>query len=345
MCLIGSIVIMLHHNNIYLHEISLHADHSPADFKPPYQVEHLRLSDAQPTTATCIDPITECINSAHFLVDTFLGMDIDALQAIPVFTYVRVSYALFVLAKLHVSASTSSSKLGDYIDRKSLKLSLYLDATVTCLGKVVEQKGCKVPSMFLRLLMKFQTWCRNQEAQPETAKENDKIIVKTRDPDLPTHRNQTESTGSLNTSEYMLAGSYPSATAFQNLRKQRHAAIAQQVPQGFSNWNIQLQVPFQSTNSNSGDVNSLEESVDPNAAVFTNSVNPSVGQFRMTDEFQYTSAAAFDDQMDLDLDFFSLFGETSNTSGGLGEWVLPASHVGDMTNEQMPKNGDSQFEA
>jgi hypothetical protein len=65
----------------------------------------------------------------------------------------------------------------------------------------------------------------------------------------------------------------------------------------------------------------------------------------LTDEFQYTSTAAFDDQMDLDLEFFSLFGGMSNTSGEFGEWALPTSHVGNMSDEQMPKNEHSQLDA
>jgi hypothetical protein len=345
MCITGSIAIMLHHNSIYLHEIALHADHAPGDFKPPYQVEHLRLSEAQPATAACIDPITKCINSAHSLVDTFLGMEINSLPAVPVFIYVRVSYALFILAKLHVSANNSTSKLREYIDRKSLKVGLYLDATIACLGKVVEQKGCKVPSLFLRLLIKFQTWYRYQEAQPETAKEKESTNLQTEGLYLPNDQRQTEATGSFDTSEYMLAGSYPFGAASQDLEKRRCASATQQVLVDLPIWNPTSQTPFQNVNGNPGHASNLQELVDPNAVVFANSANANVGQLGLTDEFQYTSTAAFDDQMDLDLEFFSLFGGMSNTSGEFGEWALPTSHVGNMSDEQMPKNEHSQLDA
>ena len=326
MCIADSIMVMLHHSNIYLHEIALHADHTPEDFKPLYQVEHLRLSNAQPTTAASIDSITECIKSAHSLFNVFLNMDLGALQAVPVFTYVQVSYALFILAKLHVSASNSSSKLGDYIDFKSLKLGFYLDATITRLGKVVEQKECKVPIMFLRLLIKFQTWYRNPEARLETVKEKDKLTMQIGDPSLQTQRQQKEVNRSLSSSEYMLVGAYPFFGASQDLENQKRASTVQQNPIDTPSWN---------TNAGAGSADSYQESAIPNAGAFTNSTYSSTGPSGLTDEFQYNSAATFDEQMDMDFDFFSLIGGPDNTSGELGGWLLPKSNAPDVSNDQL----------
>jgi hypothetical protein len=334
---------MLHHNNIFLHEIALHADHAPADFKAPYQVERLHLTQAQATTAACIDPITECINSAHCLMDAFLSMDIDSLQAVPVSTYVRVSYALFVLAKLHVSANSPTSKLREYIDRESLKVGLYLDAAVACLGKVVKQKACKVPSMFLRLLIKFQTWYTYREAQLQTAKETNRIPVQMTNLHLPYDQKNTVATGSLNHSEYMLAGFYPFAAASQNLEQLDSSSAAQQVPVQPPNWNPQPQAPFKNLHGNPDNANNLQESFDPVAVGFHSSVNSDVDQLDLANEFRYTPIAAFDDRMDLDLDF-SLFGSTSNMGGELDAWALPTSYVGNVRNEQIPNDEYSRFQ-
>lgn len=325
-CIADSIMVMLHHSNIYLHEIALHADHAPEDFKPPYQVEHLRLSNAQPTTAASIDSIAECIKSAHSLVDVFLNMDLDALQAVPVFTYVRVSYALFILAKLYVSASNSSSKLGDYIDFKSLKLGLHLDATITRLGKVVEQKGCKVPTMFLRLLTKFQTWYRNPETRLEIVKEKDKLTLQIGDLNLQTQRQQKESNGSLSSSEYMLVGTYTFAEASQDLEKQKRASTIQQNPVDPSNW---------TANAGTGSADRHQESAMFDAGAFTNSTYSDTGPSGLTDEFQHNSAAAFDEHMDIDFDFFSLIGGPDSTGGELGGWLLPTSNAGDVSTDPM----------
>ena len=328
MCTSGSLEIVLHHTNIYLHEIALHADHAPRDFTPPYKVEHLRLSNAQPTTAACMDSITECITSAQSLIDSFLSMDVDALESVPIFTYVRLSYALFVLAKLHVSANITSSQLGDYIDRESLKLGPCLDATVNCLAKVVERRGCKVPSIFSRLLINFQTWYKVLDAQGELAKGKDKRSMQTDGLNLPSDQKPGEAAGSLDTSEYMLMGSYPLAGASQDLEEPKRASTVQQVRTGVPKWNA---------SANTGGANNIQGLEVPNAAVFTDSIHPGMGQFGLPDDFQYNSAAAFDTPMDLDLDFFSLFGGPNHANGEPGEWVLPESSVGDPSNDQMPR--------
>ena len=70
-----------------------------------------------------------------------------------------------------------------------------------------------------------------------------------------------------------------------------------------------------------------------NAGAFTTSTYSGTGLSGFTDEFQYNSAAAFDEQMDIDFDFFSLIGGPDNTGGDLGEWLLPTSNAGDVSND------------
>ncbi len=96
-----SLAIMYHHSFIYLHEMALHVDHPPEDFRPLYQIERLRtVRTGRRATTPYIDAVMQCISSSHSLLEIFLHMDIESLRAIPVFTYIRVSYALFVLLKL-----------------------------------------------------------------------------------------------------------------------------------------------------------------------------------------------------------------------------------------------------
>lgn len=143
---------------IYLHELGIHGDHPPEDFKPPWHIEmmdpmKLRI---EPTGAE-INAMTTCISACHQLISIFLSMSTDAVRSLPTHTFFSgVVYAAVILMKLDISASDPTSKFGQYIDRKSLNVKWYLDEIARSLRTAVGTEGYRVPSNFLGLLMKFQ---------------------------------------------------------------------------------------------------------------------------------------------------------------------------------------------
>lgn len=160
-----SLLIMYYTVRLYLFEIVLHVDHSAEDFRAPYQMGGMRFSPNadQVPTQVIAEATAECIDSSHALLDVFLGMTPDSLRALPVFSYVRISFAAFILAKLCLSATHPHSRIGQLLDRGTLKIESYMDRSILHIRNVVGPKNCRVPAIFLALLFKLRQWCLNPE--------------------------------------------------------------------------------------------------------------------------------------------------------------------------------------
>ena len=159
-----SLKIMYYTMRMFLHELALHVDHSPEDFKAPYQMGVIHPSDSEDMPIKALVSSTvDLIRSSHALLDAFLSMPIDNARALPVFTFVRISFATFVLAKLMLSSTSTHSKLAPVIDRSSLKASAYMDKTILFVRSIIGPNGCRVPAIFLALLFKLRQWCNHPE--------------------------------------------------------------------------------------------------------------------------------------------------------------------------------------
>ena len=147
---------MYHNMNIYLHEIALHGDHRPEQFKPPYHFENLRSDkDSTGSSMDHLQAIIQCITSSHALIETFLHMDVELLRTLPIFNYVRLSYAIYVLEML-----ATSHAFGSFLNRGSLQINHYSELVIEHLEHVVGPAKCKIPSIFLGLLIRLQAWHR-----------------------------------------------------------------------------------------------------------------------------------------------------------------------------------------
>nr|OQO19832.1 hypothetical protein B0A51_13522 [Rachicladosporium sp. CCFEE 5018] len=156
---------MYHTIRLFLHELVLHVDYSPEDFKAPYQMGPLQPCDiisALPTKVG-VESIGILTESSHALLELFLSLDPATACALPVFSYVRMSYAVFLLAKLHLSGSSKHSKLVSLIDRDSLQAEHYMDRAILHVRNVIGEQACRVPSIFLALLFKLRQWCQRPE--------------------------------------------------------------------------------------------------------------------------------------------------------------------------------------
>ncbi|KAF2726147.1 hypothetical protein K431DRAFT_213930, partial [Polychaeton citri CBS 116435] len=164
----ASLRIMYYTVRIYLNEIALHVDHNPEDFKAPYQMGPLAPrpppnDDNDYATQPLVNAISDCITSAHRLMDTFLHIDPASARGLPVFTYVRVSLAAFVLAKLCLSAAHPEGRIYKVLDRSALKVEGYMDRAILHVRNIIGPHSCRVPAIFLALLFKLRSWCLHPE--------------------------------------------------------------------------------------------------------------------------------------------------------------------------------------
>lgn len=147
---------------LFLYEVALHVDHSPEDFKAPYQMGGIQPANGEdiPTQALA-EAVAELITASHNLLNIFQSMEVEVARALPVFGYVRVSYAAFVLTKLCLSNASPTSRIGKVIDRSSIKAESVMDRAILHVRAVVGHARCRVPTIFLALLFKLRQWCLN----------------------------------------------------------------------------------------------------------------------------------------------------------------------------------------
>jgi hypothetical protein len=149
---------------LFLHELVLHIDHSPEDFKAPYQMGVIHpYGDRDLPIKPVVQAIADLVSSSHSLVDAFVEMGPEIACFQPIFVFVRVSFAAFVLAKLCLSAYSQHSRLASVIDHSSLKAETYVDKLILFVSEIVGPRGRHVPSLFLALLFKLRQWCTHPE--------------------------------------------------------------------------------------------------------------------------------------------------------------------------------------
>jgi hypothetical protein len=149
---------------LFLHELALHIDHSPEDFKAPYQMGVIHpCDDREISIKPVVGAIADLVKSSHDLIDAFVGMGPDVARFQPIFIFVRVSFAAFVLAKLCLSAYSPESRLANVIERERLYAEPYVDKLILFVQEVVGPRSRHVPSLFLALLFKLRQWCTHPE--------------------------------------------------------------------------------------------------------------------------------------------------------------------------------------
>lgn len=162
--MVDALKLQYYHTQLYIHEIALYDDHPPEDFQPPFSLPKVLDIHPDPQASNSyIDAISISISSAQSLLDVILTMDVEALRALPVYNYVRMSYAIVTLIKLYISSKSPGSKIGAVLDTASLKVGTYLTSTINKLTKAVGPKECRAPFTFLGMLMRFHGWYKSQE--------------------------------------------------------------------------------------------------------------------------------------------------------------------------------------
>lgn len=202
---------------LYLHEVALHVDHSPDDFNAPFQMGTIHRWQGEPVpTGVLAEAVAECITCCHNVLTTFIDMDAEALRALPILGYVRISFAAFVLAKLCLSASHPESQIARVLDRDALQAQSILDRTILHVKAAVGTTGCKIPSIFLALLFKLRQWCLNPMLIEES-KENilepeirDRVVE---DDEVSLMRGKSHRTNSANSASQSTPGSNTSTHA------------------------------------------------------------------------------------------------------------------------------------
>jgi hypothetical protein len=109
---------------------------------------HIPLSTAQ------INSTMKCVNLAHAILDTFLGIRITVMRQVPGVLYVRATNAIQTL--MNISLTATESDLGEYLDIASLKLDFYFGRLLRHVEEASGPEQYKIPAHWLELLYKIK---------------------------------------------------------------------------------------------------------------------------------------------------------------------------------------------
>lgn len=147
---------------ITLHEPALYCGHDVSDFRPPYALRPLPISEGNGSTVEmhAAGLLVPCVLSSQALIHTFLGLPVETLLSIPVVAYTRVTYATIVLIKCFVSAKTNPCGADLYLET-SLDPVSTISQLLGKLNSVRDQPQGRIPNpaVFHSILSKVYMWC------------------------------------------------------------------------------------------------------------------------------------------------------------------------------------------
>ncbi|KAG5940907.1 hypothetical protein E4U59_002150 [Claviceps monticola] len=109
-------------------------------------------------TPAHINALTACLTAIDSTFQTFLAMDVLSIRCLPVFTFVRIAYAVVILMKMYFSASNPASELGQVIHRDRIRVAHYLEALLDKFNATAADEKCRPASKFLLVLVMLRTW-------------------------------------------------------------------------------------------------------------------------------------------------------------------------------------------
>ena len=332
--------ICYHVNKVNLHEIALHVEHDADEFRPPFSLEATRSSSKR-LSPPYINAIMVCISSSQCLIDVFLGMSVEALRASPRFLWTRLCYAVVILMKLSISASTPSSELGKIIDPEECKVLYYSERVIAYMDKIAtasSQKQHDISFRFLRILTNLNFWYRKHTLQLNATGGKNRTLGSGKTA-LSKHEPEKLAPG-VGVSDSQDSTPFMSSRASMTSDSQdtsQHSHPAPYKPQPPSQSSF-FQDNGKSCASNTSEYNSLEPASAPTPLAQASSWPHDFQPSPANPESEYSSTSnpngPYDFPIELDPNFFSqLFTkELYETGVGVGDYMLNGEDGMDYTN-------------
>ncbi|KAF2815915.1 uncharacterized protein BDZ99DRAFT_125563 [Mytilinidion resinicola] len=182
-----------HVTNLYIHEIALHNNQSPAMFQPPFSNDAFAKFGKQdlvgPAHSTAL---SECLTATHGILDTILGVPLDTLLTLPVLFCVRAIYAIVCLMKMWVAVS-SPGNMSSVVKKEDLKIEAYTEELVKMFMSIVASDAQSPHGKFYYVARRLQdkfvqirggTAKGNMDVQSETSREEQLSTIA---PELRSH--------------------------------------------------------------------------------------------------------------------------------------------------------------
>ena len=136
---------------------------------PPGSRANGNAAESYPEALTSyhISALSACLDAIDGIFETFLSMDVARIRCLPVFSYVRVVYAVVVLIKLYFAASSQQSDLGKIIDKDHMKVEHYLHSLLDKFKETASEDRSRPAAKFLLVVVMLRNWLENRgKCQP-----------------------------------------------------------------------------------------------------------------------------------------------------------------------------------
>ena len=234
------------------------------------------------------------------------------MRASPRLLWIRLCYAVVILMKLSISASTPSSELGKIIDPEDCKVLYYSERVIAYMDKiatVASQKKHDISFRFLHVLSNLNSWYQKHTRQLNAMSgqngtlESGKTALSKQEPESSA---SMIGVGASQDSTSVTSSRATMTSDSEAISQDSH--LAPYKPQSLSDFNL-LQDNSKPCTSNAFDRNALEPvpALPPltQAPSWSNSVQPSSASPEPEYSFTSISNGPFDFPMELDPNLFS----------------------------------------
>lgn len=155
-----------HVASLYLHEIALHFNHNIDDFRLPFTEESLKTvnNSTETLTAHQMAALEACRKAAHGILDTMLIIENETIKVLPMLIFfVRCTYAVVVLIKMHVAVTTPGSEISKIMTAEGIRVEYYLDSLIAKFGHVASQQEFRPHPKILRILSVLREWFKQHK--------------------------------------------------------------------------------------------------------------------------------------------------------------------------------------
>ena len=136
--------------------------HGDEVFTPHDKFPHL-LNGRKPPSAAYLESLKACIGPIHQLLDGFLSLSPDDLDAIPSFHFVRVTYSMISLLYIHLSTSKPDSKIAKaQFDVRDLRVGEYIGRLIDMVPGSNDINNMQAAQKFHMVIKMFRAWFERQ---------------------------------------------------------------------------------------------------------------------------------------------------------------------------------------
>lgn len=142
---------------LYMHEIAIHQDHDVDVFRLTAPFPEGMQSTGSFVTSSHIASLATCLEAAHAVLDTYLGLEVPLARSLSNLYIVWNTYALVVLIKLHGIVHAPDSKFGG-VFIPDVRVAFYVEAMLEKMATLAANGHSPCAEAFGFVYKKLQSW-------------------------------------------------------------------------------------------------------------------------------------------------------------------------------------------